>query len=115
MSQLRLNLAEGSIAFDCTESNARALQAALHELMDRLKALAVAPAGASRTKSEPLPCLDYKQPGDLRIEVFCNPNIWPTPYAAKILLTLKNESMRLSTEADLSRMLEDLSQYLEQY
>jgi len=115
MSQLRLNLAEGSVAFDCTESDARALQAALHELMDRLRALAAKPAGAAGAKPTPLPSLDYKQPGDLRVEVFCNPNIWPTPYAAKVLLTLKSDNMRLSTEAELSRMLEDLAQYLEQY
>lgn len=115
MSQLRLNLAEGSVAFDCTESNARALQAALYELMDRLKALAAKPVGAGGSKPTPLPSLDYKQPGDLRLEVFCNPNIWPTPYAAKVLITLKSDAMRLSTEADLSRVLEDLGQYLEQY
>lgn len=115
MSQLRLNLAEGSIAFNCTESDARALQAALHELMGRLKTLAANPVGASGAKPTPVPSLDYKQPGDLRVEVFCNPNIWPTPYAAKVLLTLKSDAMRLSTETDLSRMLEDLDQYLEQY
>lgn len=115
MSQLRLNLAEGSVAFECTESNARALQAALHELMGRLKTLAANPVGAGGTKRTPVPSLDYKQPGDLRVEVFCNPNIWPTPYAAKVLLTIKSESLRLSTETDLSRMLEDLGQYLDQY
>ncbi len=115
MSQLRLNLAEGSVAFECTESNARALQAALHELMGRLKTLAANPVGAGGAKRTPVPSLDYKQPGDLRVEVFCNPNIWPTPYAAKVLLTIKSESLRLSTETDLSRMLEDLGQYLDQY
>lgn len=115
MSQLTLNLAEGSVAFDCTESDARALQAALHELMGRLKALAAKPVGAGGARPAPLPSLDYKHPGDLRVEVFCNPNIWPTPYAAKVLLTLKSDRMRLSTETDLSRMLEDLGQYLDQY
>ena len=84
--------------------------------MGHLKTLAAKPTGPAGTgKPAPLPSLDYQQPGDLHLEVFCNPNIWPSPFAAKVLLTLKGDRFRLSTEAELSRLLEDLDQYLQQY
>jgi hypothetical protein len=49
------------------------------------------------------------------LEIFCNPNIWPTPFAAKVLVTLRDERMRVSTELELTRVIEDLNQYLDQY
>ncbi|NJN30803.1 MAG: hypothetical protein HC824_10565 [Synechococcales cyanobacterium RM1_1_8] len=114
MSQLTINLAAGSVAFDCSESEARALQAALGELMGRLKTLAAQPAGAAAgQRPAPLPPLEYKQRGDLFLEVFCNPNIWPSPFAAKVLLTLKSDRIRLNTEVELSRLMEDLGQFLD--
>lgn len=45
--------------------------------------------------------------------MFCNPNIWVGPHAAKVLVTMKTEGLRFSTEVEFSRLQEDLSQYLE--
>jgi hypothetical protein len=45
--------------------------------------------------------------------MFCNPNIWPGPHAAKVLVMLKTGALRLSIEVEFSRLQEDLSQYLE--
>jgi len=52
--------------------------------------------------------------GDIFLEIFCNPNIWPSPFAAKVLITLRDDRIRLTTEAELTRVIEDVSQYLEQ-
>jgi hypothetical protein len=58
--------------------------------------------------------MEYRFSGDVFLEVFCNPNIWPSPFAAKVLITLRDERIRLTTEAELTRLIEDVNQYLEQ-
>jgi hypothetical protein len=45
--------------------------------------------------------------------VFCNPNIYASPFAAKVLVTVKSDRLRIATEAELTRMIEDLNTYLE--
>jgi hypothetical protein len=110
MTPLTLNLPHGSVAFDCPLETAQALKSALSELIVRLKT--VANQAASGTKVTPHPPLEYRSSGDLFFEIFCNPNIYPTPFAAKVLITLKDAHIRLSTEAELSQLLEDVNQFL---
>jgi hypothetical protein len=83
----------------------------MDKLMLSLKAVTVKsnPGG----KITPEPSLEYRHTGDVFLEVFCNPNIWPTPFAAKVLLTVRNLGIRLTTEADLTRLVDDINQYLQ--
>lgn len=110
-SQLKLNLVEGSVSFSFSPQAARDLQAAIAQLMERLKIVAtkVAPGGTS-----PQPPLEYRYTGEVFLEIFCNPNIWPSPFAAKVLITVRDACIRLTTEAELTRLIEDLNQYLDQ-
>lgn len=80
--------------------------------MQSLKAATVktTPGG----KASPQQPLEYRHTGDVFLEIFCNPNIWPSPFAAKVLITLRDASIRLTTEAELTRLIEDLNQYLDQ-
>lgn len=112
LPQLTLNLAEGSISFSFSPEAARELQAAIAQLMDRLKANTAKTIPSS--KAHPQPPMEYRYTGDVFLEIFCNPNIWSSPFAAKVLLTVRNSSIRLTTEAELTRVLDDLSQYLDQ-
>ncbi|MBE9054990.1 hypothetical protein [Sphaerospermopsis sp. LEGE 08334] len=109
---LTLNLGDGSISFSFSPAAARELKAAIDQLMLSLKAVAAKPTPGS--KVTPQPPLEYRYTGEVFLEVFCNPNIWPTPFAAKVLLTVRNVGIRLTTEAELTRMIEDINQYLEQ-
>lgn len=109
---LTLNLADGSISFSFSPAAARELKAAIDQLMLNLKAIAAKPTSGS--KVNPQPPLEYRYTGEVFLEVFCNPNIWPTPFAAKVLLTVRNVGVRLTTEAELTHMIEDINQYLEQ-
>lgn len=111
-SPLKLNLVEGSVSFSFSPQAARELQAEISQLMNRLKAITAKtnPAG----KASPQPPMEYRYTGEVFLEVFCNPNIWPSPFAAKVLLTVRDVSIRLNTEAELTRLIEDLNQYLEQ-
>ncbi|MBV9390085.1 MAG: hypothetical protein JOZ78_26980 [Chroococcidiopsidaceae cyanobacterium CP_BM_ER_R8_30] len=112
-SQLTLNLVEGSVSFSFSPQAAQDLQAAITQLMERLKVVAtkVTPGG----KANPQPPLEYRYTGEVFLEVFCNPNIWPSPFAAKVLITVRDTSIRLTTEAELTRLVEDLNQYLDQF
>ncbi len=109
MSQLSINLPNGSVAFDFSLEAATELRTTLDRLMFSLKALANQPAGS---KGQQQPVIEFKQREPIFVEVFCNPNIYPTPFAAKVLLTVKTAQWRLSTEAELSQLLEDVNTYL---
>jgi hypothetical protein len=112
-AQLRLNLIEGSVSFGFTPQSARELQAAIATLMDSLKA--VAAKSTLGSKPAPQKSMEYQYTGDVFLEIFCNPNIWPSPFAAKVLITLRDDRIRLTTEAELTRLIEDINQYLEQF
>lgn len=110
---LTLNLVEGSVSFSFSPTAARELKAAIDELMQKLKAVAVKTAGAP-SKPNPQSPMEYRYTGEVFLEIFCNPNIWPSPFAAKVLLTVRDATIRLTTEAELTRVVEDINQYLEQ-
>lgn len=112
MAQLTLNLLQGSVTFSFTPEAARELQNQIAQLMQSLKAIAT--NTASGTRPSPQKSMEYRYTGDVFLEIFCNPNIYPSPFAAKVLLTVRDERIRLTTEAELTRLIEDLSQYLEQ-
>lgn len=111
-SQITLNLLQGSVRFNFSTAAAQALKAELTELVNRLKTLASQQANISG-KRTPEPSMEYQHTGDIFLEIFCNPNIWPSPFAAKLLVTVRDDRIRLTTEAELPRILEDLAQYLE--
>jgi hypothetical protein len=112
LSQLTLNLVEGAVSFNFSADAARDLQKAIAQLMQSLKAATQAASGGG--KPSPQKPMEYQFGGDVFLEIFCNPNIWPSPFAAKVLVTLRDERIRLTTEAELTRLIEDVNQYLEQ-
>jgi hypothetical protein len=113
LTQLTLNLVEGSVSFSFTPQAAHELQTALQQLLDHLKATA-ANLSTSASRSSPQPSMEYQYTGEVFLEIFCNPNIWSSPFAAKTLVTVRDDRIRLTTEAELSRLVEDVNQYLEQ-
>lgn len=110
MRQLTLNLLQGSITFNFSQEAAQDLQNAINQLMHCLKAIAT--NAASGGKPTPQPSMEYRHTGEVFLEVFCNPNIYPSPFAAKVLLTIRDERIRLTSEAELMRLVEDLGQFL---
>lgn len=112
MSQLTINLVEGSVGFQCSVDTAKTIKEELAKLIVRLKAAGNTVVGSQRPeRQDPL---EYQYAGDIFLELFCNPNIWPSPFAAKVLITLRDDRIRLTTEAELTQVLEDINQYLEQ-
>jgi hypothetical protein len=114
VSQLKLNLVEGSMAFRFSAEAARDLQAAIAQLMESLKASTAKAAVGSAGKGLPQKPMEYQYTGDVFLEIFCNPNIWPSPFAAKVLVTLRDDRIRVTTEAELSRLIEDVNLFLEE-
>lgn len=110
-SKLQLNLVEGSVSFNFTSQSAQELQAAIATLMNSLKTVAAKGSGSKPIHQKPM---EYQYMGDVFLEIFCNPNIWPSPFAAKVLITLRDDRIRLTTEAELTRLIEDVNQYVEQ-
>ncbi|NEO55402.1 MAG: hypothetical protein F6K54_21425 [Okeania sp. SIO3B5] len=107
--KLTLNMVEGSISFDFSPEAAKNLQSAIAQLMQQLKTVVGSPG-----KLTPQKPMEYQYTGDVFLEIFCNPNIWSSPFAAKVLITLRDERIRITTEAELTRVIEDINQYLEQ-
>ena len=113
MAQLTLNLIQGSVSFNFTPEAARNLRQEISQLVNNLKAIA-AKAASGGGRPTPQKPMEYRYTGNVFLEVFCNPNIYPSPFAAKVLLTVRDERIRLTTEAELTRLIEDLEQYLDQ-
>ncbi|MCL2933685.1 MAG: hypothetical protein MGG11_15985 [Trichodesmium sp. MAG_R03] len=113
-SKLTLNLVEGSISFDFTTEAARNLQSAIAQLIQQLKFAAAKTDTGISGKPTPQKPTEYQYTGDVFLEIFCNPNIWPSPFAAKLLITLRDDRIWITTEAELTRVYDDINQYLEQ-
>jgi hypothetical protein len=111
MNQLTLNLIQGSVKMNFTPEAAQNLQKETNVLMQSLKALATKTSERGE-KPKPQAHMEYRYTGDVFLEVFCNPNIYPNPFAAKVLLTIRDEKIRLTTEAELTQLLEDIDCYL---
>lgn len=111
MAQLTLNLIQGAVSFNFSTDAARQLQTEIASLMQSLKAVASATPGAGNrpVKQEPM---EYRYTGEIFLEIFCNPNIYPSPFAAKVLITLRDERIRLTSEAELTRLIEDLNEFI---
>lgn len=107
MTQLRLNISQGSLVFNFPPEAAEKLKTEINQLMQTLKTNA-----SQKTKPTPAPSMEFRYTGEIFLEVFCNPNIYSSPFAAKVLLTLRDEKIRLTTEAELTRLIEDLDAYL---
>ncbi|MDV3000049.1 MAG: hypothetical protein N5P05_001655 [Chroococcopsis gigantea SAG 12.99] len=110
MDSLTLNLLQGSVSFRFTPEAAQALKSEIGQLMDSLKVIAANTSAGG--KPSPRKAMEYIHTGEVFLEVFCNPNIYPSPFAAKVLLTLRDDRIRFSGEAELMRLIEDLEQYL---
>ena len=110
-TQLTLNLLQGSVRFNFSHTAAQELKADLTELVGQLKEIAAQPPGTGKRTA--VPTMEYQHTGEVFLEIFCNPNIWPSPFAAKLLITVRDERLRLTTEAELPRIIEDLNQFLD--
>ena len=112
MPQLTLNLVQGAVSFNFSADAAKQLQAEISALMQSLKAIAsTTPGGGNRPVKQE--SMEYRHTGDVFLEIFCNPNIYPSPFAAKILITLRDDRIRLTSEAELTQLIEDLNLFLE--
>ncbi len=112
MNQLTLNLIQGSVSFKFSVEAAQNLKQEIAVLMQSLKAIAT--QASTPGKPKPQKSMEYHHTGDVFLEIFCNPNIYPSPFAAKILITVRDDRIRLTSEAELTRLIEDLDRYLEQ-
>lgn len=112
MNRLTLNLIQGAVSFNFSEDAAKQLQTEISALMQSLKAVANVTPGAGN-RPTPQKSMEYRHTGDIFLEIFCNPNIYPSPFAAKILITLRDDRIRLTSEAELTQLIEDINTYLD--
>ncbi len=110
MNQITLNLIQGSVSFKFSTEAAENLKKEIDNLMQSLKI--IASQAATPKKPQPQKSMDYHHTGEVFLEIFCNPNIYPSPFAAKMLITVRDDRLRLTAEAELTRLIEDLEQYL---
>jgi len=111
MAHLTLNLIQGSVVFSFSPEGAKNLKQEIQTLMESLKTIATNTSSGVKRPS-PQKSMEYRYTGEIFLEVFCNPNIYPSPFAAKVLLTLRDDKIRITTEADLTQLIQDLDQYL---
>jgi hypothetical protein len=112
-SQLVFNLASGSVSCGFTPTAAKELQAKLNEIVQVLKAKTTE-ISAGGNKPKQVKPIEYQYTGDVFLEIFCNPNIWANVFVAKVSITLRDDRIRVSSEAELTRTIEDVDRFMEQ-
>jgi hypothetical protein len=110
MNQFTINLIQGAVSFRFDTQAAQNLRTEINDLMQSLKEITL--QNKAGGKPTPKKTMEYQYTGDVFLEIFCNPNIYPNPFAAKLLITLRDDRIRLTSEAELTRLIEDLEQYL---
>lgn len=112
---LQLDLPAGSLSLSLPPETVRDIQAALVTITEALKTVALHAASTERgSRPRPQRPIEYQHTGHVFLEIFCNPNIWPTPFAAKILLSVRDDRLRISSEIELVRLNECIDRYFEQ-
>jgi hypothetical protein len=112
-SPLVLNVASGSVSCGFSATAAQELQSKLNEIVGVLKTKAA--QSTSGGKLTPQPPIEYQYTGDVFLEIFCNPNIWANVFVAKVSITLRDDRIRLSSETELTRIVEDVERFMEQF
>jgi hypothetical protein len=112
---LQLDLPAGSLSLSLPPETVRDIKTALGEITEALKAVALQASTSERGgRPRPQRPIEYQHTGQVFLEIFCNPNIWPTPFAAKILLSVRDDRLRISSEIELVRLNECIDRYFEQ-
>ena len=112
---LQLDLPAGSLSLSLAPETVRDIQTALAQITEALKAVALQTSSTERgNRPRPQRPIEYQHTGQVFLEIFCNPNIWPTPFAAKILLSVRDDRLRISSEIELVRLNECIDRYFEQ-
>ena len=112
MNQLTINLIQGAVSFRFDSLAAENLHSEINQLMQSLKEITLQKkTGEKPTKKK---TMEYQYTGEVFLEIFCNPNLYPNPFAAKLLITLRDDRIRLTSEAELTRLIEDLEAYIDQ-
>lgn len=106
MSAFTFNFPGGAISVPLPLSAVTRLESELQVLIDRFRT-----ASAQTGKKIPQPNMEYCYREGIYLELFCNPNLWPSPFAARVLMTFKADEFRVSAELELSQLREDIQQY----
>ncbi|MEN9204632.1 MAG: hypothetical protein Q6K99_04065 [Thermostichales cyanobacterium BF4_bins_65] len=91
---------QGSVTLPLTRPQAEDLQRSLENLARTWQG------------SPPYPLWEVQMRGEVTVELFCNPNIWPSRHGAQVLLTAKTPLLKVSFELPLTQLLEDVGVFL---
>lgn len=107
MTKFTLIWPQGTISFNYSLSAAHQLKEKIGLLIESLKQIS-----QGKIPSKPFSPMEYQYTGQVFLEVFCNPNIYPSPFAAKVLITVRDEKIRITTETELNYLIESLENYI---
>lgn len=102
--KLIINLTDGSLSISLSQSTTEEILHFLQSFTEKIQ----------KQTTERKGTMEYRHIGDIFLELFGNPNIYVNSFTAKVLITVRDDKMRLTTEVGLTRLLEDIQQYLEQ-
>ncbi|MCS6782609.1 MAG: hypothetical protein RMI89_10800 [Gloeomargarita sp. SKYBB_i_bin120] len=99
---LTLHVPDGTLRVALTRDVAR-------ELLEQLQALR---QSWRQAIPPPRPELNFVHCDTVRLEFFCNPNVWPHPFAAQVLVTVCHPQVQVSTQIGLPQLLADVSAFV---
>ncbi len=102
--KLIINLTDGSLSLFLSESTTQEVLQFLTSFIQKIK----------EQTTDRKPTMEYRHIGEVFLELFGNPNIYANTFTAKVLITVRDDKMRLTVEVSLTRLIEDIQQYLDQ-
>ena len=111
MNQFAIDLIQGAVSFRSDTQAAQNLKQEINASAQSLKEIALRnKQGGKPIPEKPMEC---QCAGGTFSELFCDPNICPAPSSAEALVTLRGDCIRLTSEAESTRLIEGLEQCLQ--
>ncbi|KAL3679441.1 hypothetical protein R1sor_022397 [Riccia sorocarpa] len=108
-SPITLQIGETALTLPFSGQAAKGLSDAIDKLLITFKEREKA------TRPQRWQTMEFRQAGDdgVKFEFFCNPNAYANAFQAKVLITVDDDKIKVTTEGQLSALKSDIDQYVE--
>eukprot|EP00850_Spirogloea_muscicola_P015933 SM000126S26309 [mRNA] locus=s126:99833:100701:+ [translate_table: standard] len=109
---ISFHIADTTLTLPFSADSARGLDAAIASLLQTFKDKEKA-ARPQRWQAMDFRAVTEAEGDSVVLEAFCNPNAYSNAFQAKVLITVEDKLLKLTSEGQLSAIKADVDQYLD--
>eukprot|EP00850_Spirogloea_muscicola_P002220 SM000008S22309 [mRNA] locus=s8:945909:947579:- [translate_table: standard] len=111
---ISFHIADTTLTLPFSADSARGLDAAIASLLQTFKDKEKA-ARPQRWQAMDFRAVTEAEGDSVVLEAFCNPNAYSNAFQAKVLITVEDKLLKLTSEGQLSAIKADVDQYLDSH